>query len=575
MTEAERESAIDEISSEMMAEATDSTHYQAEVESFFGGNQFFLMVYEQYTDLRLVGAPPSSIGKFGDETDNWMWPRHTGDFSIFRIYADAEGKPADYSPDNIPCKPRHFLPISLKGVEKEDFTMILGYPGYTDRYMASWGVTDLLENELPVRVELRGEKQEIMKRYMDADRAVRIKYASKYARSSNYWKYSIGQAQGIRNLDVVHKKTEQEERFMQWVHADGERKSRYGTALNDIKAGIEATSGLKVVHNYLVECFILGAELPLFAVPFRSLYRELEKKEPDREKIDRMREDLQEYAAAFFKNYDRALDREVTEAVLNRYFNDMPEDYRPDFYRIIQKKYRGNIGKYVQAWFDGSVFSDSSRLDAFLKKPSAKVLDRDPVYRAGKEIYSLYLEITGEMEAGNVLEEKGYRLYIAGLLEMKGDAPLYPDANFTMRLSYGKIDDYFPRDAVYYGYYTTLKGVMEKEDPSSREFQVPERLKELYRKKDFGRYANEAGEMPVCFISNNDITGGNSGSPVINRQGQLAGLAFDGNWEAMSGDIVFEPEIQRTISVDIRYVLFIIDKYAGANHLIDEMFIID
>ena len=574
MSEKERDEAINAVSAEITSEATEDTHYTANVRSYFGGNNFYLLVYEIFTDVRMVGAPPSSIGKFGDETDNWVWPRHTGDFSIFRVYAGTDGKPAAYSSDNVPLKPRHFLPVSIRGVEKEDFAMIMGYPGSTDRYMTSYGVNELLEIDLPTRVKIRGEKQEIMRRHMYANQAVNIKYASKYAGSSNYWKNSIGKIAGIKRLDIVARKMEQENQFTQWVNADAGRKAKYGNALQLISSGIEDNKPYNLVGSYLTETMMSGAELPRFSTSFSALLDELKKDKPDAESVKRLTDRAQTVAETFFKNYDRALDREVSEAMLKRYFQDMSPSNYPDFYKTITQKYKGDVGKYVQDWFNKSIFSDPARLDAFLKKPTAKVLQNDLVYQAGQSISQMREKMREGVISKNDQIDKGYRLYIAGILEMDKEKVWYPDANFTMRLTYGKVADYFPRDGVYYSYYTTLKGVMEKEDPTNPEFVVPARLKELYAKKDFGRYADKNGELPLCFITDNDITGGNSGSPVINGRGELIGLAFDGNWEAMSGDIVFEPELQRCINVDIRYVLFIIDKYAGAQHLLDEMKIV-
>ena len=575
MTEPERADAISKISAEISGEASKDTHYSASVRSYFGGNTFYLLVYEIFNDVRMVGAPPSSIGKFGDETDNWVWPRQTGDFSIFRVYAGTDGKPADYSPDNVPFKPRHYLPVSLKGVEKEDFAMIMGHPGTTDRYMTSSGVKELLEVNLPTRVKIRGEKQEVMRRHMYASQAVNIKYASKYAGSSNYWKNSIGKIAGINRLDVYGRKLAQEERFIQWVNTDAGRKTKYGDALQLIHTGIDANKDFNYTRNYLTECLMQGAELPRFATQFTMLYDELVKNQPNPDAIKKLTEQAKSVAENFYKNYDIPLDREVSEAMLKRFFTDISPSNYPDFHKTIVQKYKGDIGKYVQAWFDRSIFADPARLEAFLKKPSAKALQNDLVFQAGKSINQSLEMIRNNVTANNDRINKGYRKYIAGILEMDKDKVWYPDANFTMRLTYGSVLDYIPRDAVYYSYYTTLKGVMEKEDATNPEFLVPDRLKELYKKKDFGRYADKNGEMPVCFISNNDITGGNSGSPVINGNGELIGLAFDGNWEAMSGDIVFEPDVQRCINVDIRYVLFIIDKYAGASHLLDELKIVE
>ncbi|MDR1864201.1 MAG: S46 family peptidase [Bacteroidales bacterium] len=573
LTEPARKEAIGNIRNRIVGEAVKGTHYNASVKSFFGGNRFYLLVYEEFKDIRMVGAPPSSIGKFGADADNWMWPRHTGDFSIFRIYADAEGKPAEYSPDNVPLKPKYFLPISLKGVEKDDFTMILGYPGGTDRYSTSFEVRELLETELSGRIMIRGEKQEIMMRHMEADEEIRIKYASKYSRSSNYWKYSIGQAQGVKRLNVHKRKAEQEQRFTQWLDDHPERKAKYGDALSLIREGTERNKAYAKVNLYMLECFFQGVELFRFSLQFQALMSELEKKKPDREQISTLAALLKESADDFYKDYDQALDREVTEAMFRRYFNDIDPAFHPAFYATVTKKYKGDIHRYTQDWFK-SVFADPGRLYAFLQKPTAKTLAKDPVFQASIATRALYLHRLEDMEQNEQMRDKGARLYIAGMLEMDRDKKWYPDANFSMRLTYGSVQDYFPRDAVFYNYYTTLQGVMEKEDPSDWEFVVPERLKELFVQKDFGPYANRYGELPVCFISDNDITGGNSGSPVINGKGQLAGLAFDGNWEAMSGDITFEPDLQRTISVDIRYVLFIIDKYAGAGHLLNEMHIV-
>ncbi len=577
MTEEARADSIDRISTAIAREAIAGTHYQAAVESFYSGNRFYLLVYENYPDVRMVGAPPSSIGNFGGDTDNFMWPRHTGDFSIFRVYAGQDGKPAAYSSDNVPLQPRHFLPVSLKGVEKGDYTMVIGYPAETERYLTSYGISDAVDEELPIVAKVCGERLEITKRHMDADPAIRIKYASKYASFSNYRKLTVGEIQGIKHLDVYERMLGREQRFARWVDADPSRQEKYGEALPLIKAAYEDYKDARTAGSYFNYCFVYNLELPMFVLgsDAESLLDELEKRKTDPDKVKALAAALRDEAAGFYKDYDRTVEREITEAMLKRYFSEAPQMYHPDFYKTIAKKYKGDVGRYTQDFFNKSVFADSVRLFAFLQKPSAKVLKKDPVLEMCRAIIQLSGEINSDTEEGRDKRRKGNRLYTAGIFEMGKDKVLYPDANFTMRLTYGKVNDYFPRDGVYYSYYTTMKGIMEKEDAANPEFVVPARLKELYEKKDFGRYADKNGEMPVCFISNNDITGGNSGSPVIDGKGQLVGIAFDGNWEAMSCGYAFEPDLQRSINVDIRYVLFIIDKYAGATHLIDEMKIVE
>ncbi|MDI3527852.1 MAG: hypothetical protein PWR03_2035 [Tenuifilum sp.] len=572
MSEAERGKIIREVGSKISKEVTEGTNYKASVRSFFGGNQFFLLVYEVFNDVRLVGAPPSSIGKFGHDTDNWMWPRHTGDFSVFRIYASKDNKPADYSPDNVPYKPKYHLPISLKGVKNGDFTMIMGYPGSTQRYMTSYEVDERMNITNKNRIYIRGVKQDIWLKDMQADKAINIKYASKYARSSNYWKNSIGMNKALKRLKVYDFKKQQEQEFMKWVKASPERVEKYGKALDLIKEGVEGRKDYLHATQYIGETFFYGAEAIGFASSARYLADALESKNQD--EITKNVERLKERAADFFKDYSQSTDHKTTKAMFRIYMENVPEKYQPDIYNVIRKKYKGDVEKYVDKMFAKTIFTDPAKFNAFLEKPSLKTLQKDPVFVASKSIIGKYMEIRALMAPFNEKLERGQRLYIAGILEMNQGKPMYPDANFTMRLTYGEIKDYYPMDAVHYDYYTTLKGVMEKEDPDNWEFVVSDKLKELYNSKDYGRYGVD-GRMPVAFISTNDITGGNSGSPVMNGNGELIGIAFDGNWEAMSGDIVFEKDLQRTISVDIRYVLFVIDKYAGATRLIDEMTLIE
>ncbi|MFP4469762.1 MAG: S46 family peptidase [Bacteroidales bacterium] len=573
MTEEERSDKIREISNQISSEATEDTHYDAYVRSFFAGNEFYLFVYETYKDVRLVGAPPSSIGKFGGDTDNWMWPRHTGDFAIFRVYTGPDGKPAEYSEENVPLQSKYYLPISIDEKEKGDFTMIMGYPGGTDRYMSSWGVEMAIEETNPTIVDIRDVKLKIMREYMDTDPAVRIQYASKYSRTSNYWKYFIGQTKGLKRLKVYDKKKQQEADFEEWVNADPARKAKYGEALKLREESISEQREYNLASIYLNEAISQGAEILMFARRFENLAEMLNEKDVDQEKIDAEIARLREMSDKYFKDYYQPIDRNLLASMLQIYYENVPKGQQPEMLEEINKKYKGNFVAYADKVFDKSIFAGKESVNDFLNNPKTKKIEKDPV----TELLKAFMDKLPQLRAAMLQAEdkggKGERLYIAGLREMYPDRKFYPDANFTMRLTYGQVLDYFPADAVHYDFITTLKGVMEKEDPDNWEFVVPDKLKELYKNKDFGPYGQN-GEMVVAFISNNDITGGNSGSPVINGHGELIGIAFDGNWEAMSGDIAFEPELQRTISVDIRYVLFIIDKFAGAQNIIDELTIV-
>lgn len=572
MTETERDKAAMEIGSKIAKQATEGTHYTASVRSFFGGNQYFLLVYEVFNDVRLVGAPPSSIGKFGHDTDNWMWPRHTGDFSVFRIYAGKDNKPADYSRENVPYKPKHFLPISLKGINNGDFTMIIGYPGSTQRYMTSFEVLERMNILNANRIYVRGVKQEIWLKDMQADKAVNIKYASKYAGSSNYWKNSIGMNKALKRLKVYYFKKQLEEEFTKWVLASPERQQKYGEALNLINEGVTGRKEYLHASQYINEALFSGTEIVGFASMTRSLADAL--KNNKTEDISKITKSLKSRAENFYKNYNTPTDQKTAKAMFRIFMENVPVNYQPDIFTTIKTKFKGDVDKFIDQMYAKTMFTDPAKFNAFLDKPNLKALEKDPVYQTAISILSKAYEIEKAIAPFNEKLKRGQRLYIAGILEMNKGKAMYPDANFTMRLTYGEVKDYFPMDAVHYDYQTTLDGVMEKEDPDNWEFVVPDKLKELYNSKDYGRYGKD-GKMPVAFISTNDITGGNSGSPVMNGNGELIGIAFDGNWEAMSGDIVFENNLQRTISVDIRYVLFVIDKYAGATRLIEEMKIIE
>lgn len=564
---------IDEITKPIIDKAIEGTHFEAIVKSFFNGNRYYLIVMETFKDVRLVGAPPESIGKFGADTDNWMWPRHTGDFTLLRVYSGPDGKPAEYSPENIPLHSKYYLPVTLKGYNKNDFAMILGFPGTTNRYMTSFEVQELLEVEHPNRIEIRGKRQEILLSDMQADEKIRIQYASKYSRSSNYWKYSIGQSQGLKRLNILDRKREIENNFNQWINEDPERLEKYKNTLHLIEEGVINRKNYTYASQYIMETMYIGIESLAFAFRFRDLQLALSENPKDKEKINGLIDFIKTGMNDFYKDYNPPTDKKVSLEMLRLVQENISPELQPDIFKDINKSHDGNINKYVDWYFNKSIFPYRDKVDAFLKKPSLRVLEKDPAFQAALSMYNAYFTYYAMSMEYDSKVEQGRKLWMEGIQQMMPDKNFYPDANSTLRLTYGKVGDYWAKDAVYYSYKTTLSGVMEKEDPNNREFIVSEKLKELYDNKNYGQYG-ENDIMPVCFITDNDITGGNSGSPVINGKGELIGLAFDGNWEAMSGDIAYEVNLQKCINVDIRYVLFIIDKFAGATRLIDEMNII-
>ena len=570
ISESERDAKIHEASKSIITNATQNNGYKAMIRDFFGGNQYLLLVYEVFNDVRLVGAPPSSIGKFGGDTDNWMWPRHTGDFSMFRVYADKNNKPSKYQKDNKPYNPKHSLPVSLSGVHQNDFVMILGYPGRTNRYMNSYGVEEAIERINPTIVKIRDKKLSLYREDMSKDNKIRIQYASKYARTSNYWKYFIGQTKGLKRLHVVDTKRKEERDFMNWVNQSPERIAKYG---NVMKMYEEAYTNLKEYHlfkTYLSEAGIRGIDILGFANRFVALYKVLETDTLSKEKKDKLIEQMKVETENYYKDFNAPTDQKVLAALLAMFANDMPEKFLPSELIKIKKNYKNNFDKYAKEAFEVSMFKNKESVLAFLANPTYKKLDKDPIFTLTYSMVGAGKRFDSEFQKDKETLMKAERLYIAGLMEMYPDKSFAPDANFTMRLTYGHVLPYYPADGIFYDYYTTLDGIMQKEDVNSDEFKVPAKLKELWKNKDYGRYA-ENGVLRTCFLSNTDITGGNSGSPVINAKGELVGLAFDGNWEAMSGDIAFEPDLQRTISVDIRYVMFIIDKFAGAKNIIEEI----
>jgi len=568
---AERNAAIQRKSFEIQKEATDDTHYDARVQSLFEGNRYYLFVYETFRDVRLVGAPPKSIGKFGGDTDNWMWPRHTGDFALFRVYAGPDGKPAGYSEDNVPYRPKHHLPISLKGYEEGDFAMVMGYPGSTNRYKSSFGIEYTMSGTNEARINAREKKLEILKEYMSSGQRERIQYASKHARSSNYYKYSIGQNKGLNALQVIEKKKNLEEKFTNWVNADQDRKEKYGPALSMIESAYEDTRD-EEAYEYLVECMVRGPEIFYFSYGAKGLFEAL--KQGNEERVDINAAQMKAELDEFFKDYDASTDAKIAGALMEVFQKNAVPTFYPDFFNEVKSKYKGDFMAYAEKIFDKTVFATKADLEDFLDNPKLKTLEKDMAFQSALDIFDMMSILGAKMSETKDALLTGRRLFVAGLMEMEQDRKFYPDANSTMRLTYGTVGDYVPRDGVHYSYYTTLKGYIEKEIPGDDEFDVPAKLKELYYAKDYGQYADEDGTLHTCFTTNNDITGGNSGSPVINGKGELIGVAFDGNWEAMSGDIAFEPELQKCINVDIRFVLWTIDKFAGATNLIEEMTIV-
>ena len=579
MSEDERSQAIDAEMKAIKTEATEHNSYICKVKSFYEGNEFYMFMYERFSDIRLVGAPPSSVGKYGGDTDNWMWPRHTGDFSMFRIYAAPDGTPAAYAEENVPLTKElreknnafyHHLPVSLEGVENDDFTMVWGYPGSTDRFLTSWGVEQMLNIKAPTIVDIRDLKLNIMKKHMDADPAVRIQYASKYAQTANYWKYFIGQSKGLKRLGVYEKKQAIEADFTAFANSSDSNKAKYGEALSLIEQAYSASDATEKGANFLSEVGIRGTDVILFTYRANRMIEQLLGTE-DAEQKAALISQLQASASEHFKNYNAALDEEQFAKLFAKYQTDVDASQHPSFFAHVDKKYKGDFANFAAKMYAKSFFTDEARFNAFILAPNAKKLSKDLAAMSAKSIVQSYFSMGAVTAESDAMLGKGNRLFVDGLRKMDPDKVYYPNANSTMRTTYGTVGDYVPADAVHYDYVTTLEGVIEKYVPGDYEFDLPQGLIDLYDAKNYGQYADKNGDLIINFIHNTDITGGNSGSPVINAKGHLIGTAFDGNWEAMSGDIAFEPELQRTISCDIRYILFIVDKYAGATHLIEEM----
>ena len=542
------------------------------IQPFFGGNQYFAFVMEVYRDIRLVGTPPTSIGKFGGETDNWMWPRHTCDFSIFRIYADKDGNPAEYSKDNVPLKSKKYLTISLKGLQEGDYAMIMGFPGSTSRYLTESEVRLRMEATNVPRIEVREARQNVLRKEMAASDKVRIQYASKFAGSSNYWKNSIGMNKAIVDNKVLETKAEQESRFAQYAKEKGN--ADYEKVVGQIDEYVKRVMPIQTRNTYFSETFRSGIEFSAPQAAFDELKTALQKE--NKKDIAKALETLKkEFANIHNKDYDHEVDRKVAKVLIPLYASKVSAEALPDFYQTVQKQFNGDYNAYVDALYDNSIFASEKNFDAFMANPTVEAIDKDLAVQYTVARNAKYKELADQLSNARGDINLLHKTYVRGLCEMYAPTPKAPDANFTLRLTYGNVKSYDPKDGIHYKYYTTLKGVMEKEDPNNPEFVVPAKLKELYASKNFGRYALPNGEMPACFLTTNDITGGNSGSPVMNGNGELIGTAFDGNWESLSGDINFDNNLQRCIAVDIRYVLFIVEKLGGCKNLIDEMNIVE
>ncbi len=577
MLETERTTTIRENSKKLIEKAEEETGLKASIVPFFHGNQYYMMLNRIFKDIRLVGAPPSNIGKFGGDSDNWMWPRHTGDFALFRIYVDKDGNPAEYHPDNVPYKPDYHLPISIKGVDEGDFTFVFGYPARTNQYLPAAAVELTTEVSNPARVALRAQRLDIFKRYAAGDPKIRIQYAAKDAGVANAWKKMIGESKGIQRLNAVETKKDLEAQFNRWLKNNPSFTDSYAGLIETFNQNYAQLEPLTLANDYIIEAG-MGIEIFQMANRFRPLIMELQKANPDEAKVNELKESLSKYTKDFFKDYYQPIDREVAEALLNTWIDKQAKEYRPDFLEEINKKFKANTKLYVERLFGQSVFASQSSVEKLLQnisKKSLKSLDKDLAWQAVSSMHRfLGTSIQPPMRKIAASNDSLQRLYMKGLMDMQPDNRFYPDANFTLRVTYGKVEGYSPADAIYYKHFTTLEGILEKENPDIYDYVVEDRLKELYDKKDYGPYADKNGHLRIGFAASNHTTGGNSGSPVLNADGQMVGLNFDRCWEGTMSDLKYDPAMCRNISVDVRYVLFLVDKFAGATHLIDEMTII-
>ncbi len=579
MGEAGRQAKIEANIKNITAEVEKESKYKVSIKPFFLGNEYYLLLNEVYTDIRLVGCPPSNIGKFGGDTDNWVWPRHTGDFSIFRIYVDKDGNPAEYNIDNVPYTPEKFLSISIKGVEKDDFTFVFGYPARTSEYLTSFAVNQEANVIDPIAVALRGQILDVYNKYQEIDAKVRIQYASKHAGVGNGWKKWMGVTEGINTYKGVERKQAFEQEFLSWCNAKAERKE-YADAITSLESLYREFEPYRVAYTYFGEA-AMSIELIDFVGGFNIDL--LSDENVTKERIEEEVKTMRAAAKTFFKDYCQAIDWEVATAMLTSYKDNQPESLRPTVFQEIDKNFKGDVGAFVDAIFDKTMFTTEEGFEKFInlyQNKKIKKIQKDPALVLFNEFLSFFIEnLRSNISSYNAKIARLNRIYMKGQMEMLAEThpekAIYPDANFTLRVTYGKVGDFKPKDAVSYKHFTTLDGIMQKENPDIYDYVVTDRLRELYEKKDFGRYADADGSMHVCFIAANHTTGGNSGSPILNADGQLLGLNFDRTWEGTMSDLVYDSSICKNISVDVRYVLFLIDKYAGCTRLIEEMDIVE